>query len=86
MSDTASQFPGSDSMSAEGQSPEGVCEVPPYPLMIGVMSSPGVVTMSGSCIVKDEVTGVTHMDTVTTSVGRVALNRRPQPRGLQYRI
>ena len=53
---------------------EGVCEVPPDPLTIGVMSDPGVATMSTSCIVKDEVTGVTYMDTVTTLVGRVALS------------
>ena len=30
--------------------------------------------MSISCIVKDEVTGVTYMDTVTTSVGQVTLS------------
>ena len=30
--------------------------------------------MSTSCIVKDEVTGITYMDMVTTSVGRVALS------------
>ena len=38
------------------------------------MLAPGVATMSTSCIVKDEVTGVTYMDTVTTSIGRVALS------------
>ena len=63
------------------QSPEGAHEVSPDPLMVGVMLAPGVATMSTSGIVKDEVTGVTYMDTVTTLVGRVALNRRPQPRG-----
>ena len=30
--------------------------------------------MSTSCIVKDKVTGITYMDTVTTSVWRVALS------------
>ena len=45
-----------------------------HPLMIGVMFVPGVATMSTSHIVKDEVTGVTYMDTVITSVGRVALS------------
>ena len=30
-------------------------------------------TMYATCIVKDEVTGVTYVDTVTTSVGRVVL-------------
>ena len=67
------------------QVPEGVCKVSSDPLTIGVMLASGVVTMSTSCIVKDEVMGVTYMDTVTTLVGRVALNRRSQPRGLQYR-
>ena len=41
---------------------------------VGVMSAPGVATMSTSHIVKDDVTGVTYMDTVTTLVGRVALS------------
>ena len=31
-------------------------------------------TMSASCIVKDEAMGVTYMDTVTTSMGQVALS------------
>ena len=38
------------------------------------MSAPEVVTMSTSCIMKHKVTGVTYMDMVTTSVGRVALS------------
>ena len=49
-------------------------EVSPNPLAVGVMSPPGVVTMSTSCIMKDEVTGITYMDMVTTSVGRVPLS------------
>ena len=56
------------------QSLEGVHEVSPNPLAVGVMSASGVVTMSTSCIMKDEVTGVTYMDTVTISVGRVAVS------------
>ena len=58
------------------QSLEGVCEgpLPLDLLMVGVMSAPGMVNMSTSHIVKDEVTGVTYMDTITTSVGRVALS------------
>ena len=35
---------------------------------------PGISTMSISCIIRDEVMGVTYMDMVTTSVGRVALS------------
>ena len=30
--------------------------------------------MSASCIITDEATGVAYMDTITTSVGRVALS------------
>ena len=65
--------------------PEGAHKVPPDPLVVGVMSAPGVATMSTSHLVKDEVTGVTYMDMVTTSVGRVALNRKPWPRGPRYK-
>ena len=56
------------------QSLGGAYKVPPDPLAVGVMLAPGVATMSTSCIVKDEVTGVTYMDTVTTLVGRVTLS------------
>ena len=56
------------------ESLEGAHKVSPNPVAVGVMSAPGVVTMSTSCIVKDEVTRVTYMDTVTTLVGRMALS------------
>ena len=56
------------------QSPEGVHKVSPNLLAVGVMSAPGVATMSTSHIMKNEVTGITYMDMVTTSVGRVALS------------
>ena len=49
-------------------------EVSPNLLAVGVMSAPWVTTMSMSHIVRDEVMGITYMDTVTTSVGRVALS------------
>ena len=45
----------------------------PGPLAVGVMSAPGVVTMCTSCIIRDEMTGATYLDTVTTLVGRVPL-------------
>ena len=35
---------------------------------------PTVAMMGASCIVKDEATGITYMDTITTSVGQVALS------------
>ena len=53
---------------------EKACEVPPDPLWISAVIKPTMVTMSASCIVKDEATGVTYMDTVTTSVRWVALS------------
>ena len=64
-------------------SPEGAHEVPPDLMAVGVMSAPGVATMSTSCIVKDEVRGVTYMDTVTTLVGRVALSGPEQETSAQ---
>ena len=38
------------------------------------MTAPGVVTVCTSHVIRDEVTGVTYLDTVTTLVGRVALS------------
>ena len=55
-------------------SPEKACEVPLDPLQIAAVMEPTVATMSASCIVKDETTGMTYMDTVTPSVGKVALS------------
>ena len=70
-------------MSKEGPVTKRAHKVSPDPLMVGVMSAPGVATMRVSCIVKDEVTGVTYMDTVTTSVGRVALSGPEQETSAQ---
>ena len=53
---------------------EEVCEVPLDPLRMAVLSGPAMVTMSTSCIVKYEVTGVTYMDTLTTLMGQVTLS------------
>ena len=58
--------------------PEEVHEASPDPLVVGVMTATGVVTMCTSCIVRDELTGATFLDTVTTSVGRVALSSPEQ--------
>ena len=49
-------------------------EAPLGTMPIGVVATPGISTMSMSCIIRDEVTGVTYMDTFTTYVGRVALS------------
>ena len=49
-------------------------EAHPDPLQLATVAEPTVATMSASCIVKDDATGITYMDTVTTSVGWVALS------------
>ena len=49
-------------------------EAPMGTMPIGLVVTPGISSMSASHIVKDEVTGVTYLDTITTSVGRVALS------------
>ena len=41
---------------------------------MGMMTAPGVATISTSQVVWDEATGATYLDTVTTSIGRVALS------------
>ena len=67
------------------QSVEGVYEASLDPLAVGVMSASGVATMCTSCIIRDEVTGATYLDTVShlgwESGLSVALNRTLQPRG-----
>ena len=48
---------------------------PPIGTMpIGLVATLGISSMSASHIVRDEVTGVTYLDTITTSIGRVALS------------
>ena len=54
--------------------PEMASEVSHGTMSIGVVATPGISTMSMSRIIRDEVTGVTYMDMVTTSIGRVALS------------
>ena len=46
----------------------------PRPIEDAVLSGPAMVTMSTSHIVKEKVTGVTYMDTMTTLVGQVTLS------------
>ena len=55
-------------------SPEKTHETSPGHLQIAAVMEPTVATMSASCLVKEDATGVTYMDTVTTSVGLVALS------------
>ena len=53
---------------------EKVHEASLDPLAVGVMTAPGVATMCTSHIIRDELTGATYLDMVTTLVGRVALS------------
>ena len=53
---------------------EVALEAPLGTMPIGQVATPGISTMSTSHIVRDKATGITYMDTVTTSVGRVALS------------
>ena len=53
---------------------EKVCKVPHDPLRMVAVLAPTVATMSASCIIKDEAMGVTYVNTITTSVGWVALS------------
>ena len=57
-----------------GQLLEEVSEAPLGPFAMGMMTAPGVVTMSASHVIRDEVTGATYLDMVTTLVGRVTLS------------
>ena len=52
-------------------SPKEILDTTPIPVAVKMMTAPGVMTMSPSCVVLDEATGVTYLDTVMTSVGRV---------------
>ena len=49
-------------------------EAPMGTMPIGLVATPGISTMSMSHIIRDEATGITYMDTITTSIGRVALS------------
>ena len=54
------------------------------PLRMAAVLAPIMATMSAtSCIIKDEAMGVTYMDTVTTSVGWVALSGPKQEASTQ---
>ena len=48
-------------------------EAPVGVMPIRLLATPGISSVSSSCIV-DKITGVTYMDTITTSVGRVTIS------------
>ena len=49
-------------------------EAPMGTLSIGLVMTLGICSISSSCIVKDDATGLTYVDTVTTSVGQIILS------------
>ena len=49
-------------------------EVPRGTLSMGLVTAPGISSVSSSCMVKDEATGLTYVDTVTTSIGRIVIS------------
>ena len=48
--------------------------IPVGAMPIGLVVTPGISSLISSHIVKDEITGIRYMDTVTTSIGRVTLS------------
>ena len=42
--------------------------------IVGLVSVPGISSVSSSTIVQDDTTGSVNLDTVTTSIGRVVLS------------
>ena len=49
-------------------------EVPVGTLSVGLVTAPGISSISSSCMVKDEATGLTYVDTITTSIGRIIIS------------
>ena len=64
----------SDSLSRTPELVEVALKAPLGTMPIGLVATPRISTMSTSHIVRDEATGIKYMDTVTTSIGRVALS------------
>ena len=56
----------------EGLPPDSAVKAPMEIIQLEVMVKPAMAIMCTTHIVQDETTGVTYMDTVTTSVERVA--------------
>ena len=54
-------------------------EVPVGAMPIGLVAIPGISSVSSRCIVRNKITGITYMDTITTSIWRVTLSG-PNPK------
>ena len=49
-------------------------EVPMGTLSIGLVMTLGISGVSSSQVIKDDATGLTYVDTITTSIGRILLS------------
>ena len=49
-------------------------EAPVGIMPMGLLATPGISSVSSSHIVKDKIMGITYMDTITTSIGRVTIS------------
>ena len=56
-------------------------EMPVGTMSIGLVTTPGISSVSSSRMIKDDTTGLVYVDTVTTSLGRVVLGRPDQIEG-----
>ena len=71
--DTYSQFPRGNCLPQRSIA-RGGSQSTHVPLAMGMMTALGVATMSASCVIRDEATRATYLDTVTTLVERVILS------------
>ena len=55
--------------------------MPVGPISIGMVSNPGLLSISSSQVVKDDTTGLVYLDTITTSIGRMVLGSTESSEG-----
>ena len=51
-------------------------------MSMGLVTTPGISSVSSSCMVKDDTTGLVYVNTITPSIGRVILGRLDLNEGL----
>ena len=55
--------------------------MPVGPISIGMVSNPGLSSISSSWVVKDDTTGLVYLDTIMTSIGRMVLGSMESSEG-----
>ena len=55
--------------------------MPVDPISIGMVSNPGLLSISSSRVVKDDTMGLVYLDTVMTSIGRMVLGSMESSEG-----